>query len=112
MRGSIQAVCDLLADGGGDRGAVVIDVDDVRAPFPPVLATADVDRRRAEERTLANERARVPCQTCGTAHQPQKGFDREILVEPDVLRFSTLSDLPHYARDVLGSSVESLPQLD
>src|SRR5690349_2122631 len=100
MRRFEWAVRDLPADGGGNRRAVVPNVDDVRTALAALLPAADVHRRRADERPLPDERARVADQAGGAAHQAQERLHREVLVEPDVVRLAPLAELPHAAGDV------------
>src|SRR5256885_6454577 len=49
-----RSVLDLRADRSRDLPAVVVDVDDVRATVASLLPRADVHRRHADERALAD----------------------------------------------------------
>src|SRR5438046_1034203 len=55
----IAAVGEMRREGVADLGAIVPDVEDVPAAVAAGLAPADVHRRHAEERALADPDARI-----------------------------------------------------
>src|SRR5207244_3617712 len=65
----VRTVLDLRADRSSYPAAVVVDVDDVRAPVTPLLPWPDVHRGHADERALADCRARVPDDARRLPHQ-------------------------------------------
>ena len=67
VRRRVAAVRELGRNRGADLGRVVADVRDVLGRQPALLARADVDHRRAEERALLMPADELPTRQAACA---------------------------------------------
>src|SRR5262245_16158190 len=79
MVGRVTAVGDLRTHRRDNLGAVVADIHDVAAAIAATLPRADVHRRHADIRALANRRARIADDARTGEHETHPRLDWKVL---------------------------------